>query len=456
MVEVQCSSCHTRYRVDEQVLPEGTPTFKCSRCGHVFTVEPRKAGEAAAAESTPAKPAPSPKPSSALAKPPPLGESPGDEPPQPWQEAQPRATPPPSQDLASPAALTVQQTPEAPRSRILGGRPASVSQPVAESPRPRVLGSTPASTGKKSGTDDLLARPFAIESEETDFGENLTFDFNDEVPIDDEPAAPKPSDDDSPRASRDSLSFNRKEPASWQVGDDPDAETPAASEERFSIGAPPSGRRRSATQAAVPGNRTEVIDETEAPVYNRAVTRSARFFLALFFLVACGFIAITFAIHGAPSSALSVLNRLPVIGPRFTPPIVPAELVALRDVHAEYGHGRDGRLALVVEGNAENVSSTALHTVRIMARIWTPSGAAVARRQVYCGNSIGTRTIAQMTTHEIEFFQELPPPKTFSLDSSAACPFVIVFVDPPPQVAHFDIAVTQADASDDAPSTPTS
>ncbi len=42
MIEVQCTSCHTRYRIDEQVLPEGLPTFKCSRCGHVFSCEPRK------------------------------------------------------------------------------------------------------------------------------------------------------------------------------------------------------------------------------------------------------------------------------------------------------------------------------------------------------------------------------------------------------------------------------
>lgn len=42
MIEVQCTSCHTRYRIDEQVLPEGTPTFKCSRCGHVFSVDPRR------------------------------------------------------------------------------------------------------------------------------------------------------------------------------------------------------------------------------------------------------------------------------------------------------------------------------------------------------------------------------------------------------------------------------
>src|SRR5580658_9421637 len=40
MIEIQCTSCHTRYRIDERVLPEDTPTFKCSRCGHVFTADP--------------------------------------------------------------------------------------------------------------------------------------------------------------------------------------------------------------------------------------------------------------------------------------------------------------------------------------------------------------------------------------------------------------------------------
>ncbi len=33
MIEIQCTSCHTRYRIDERVLPDDTPTFKCSRCG---------------------------------------------------------------------------------------------------------------------------------------------------------------------------------------------------------------------------------------------------------------------------------------------------------------------------------------------------------------------------------------------------------------------------------------
>ena len=51
MIEIQCTSCHTRYRIDERVLPEDTPTFKCSRCGHVFNADPGAA--AAKCESRP-------------------------------------------------------------------------------------------------------------------------------------------------------------------------------------------------------------------------------------------------------------------------------------------------------------------------------------------------------------------------------------------------------------------
>ncbi|HLH77543.1 MAG TPA: DUF3426 domain-containing protein [Candidatus Binataceae bacterium] len=43
MIEVQCPSCQTRYRLDEGALPQENPTFKCSRCGHVFSSEPRAA-----------------------------------------------------------------------------------------------------------------------------------------------------------------------------------------------------------------------------------------------------------------------------------------------------------------------------------------------------------------------------------------------------------------------------
>ncbi len=53
MIEIQCTSCHTRYRIDERVLPGEAPTFKCSRCGHVFTSEPGQIKSDAASGPTP-------------------------------------------------------------------------------------------------------------------------------------------------------------------------------------------------------------------------------------------------------------------------------------------------------------------------------------------------------------------------------------------------------------------
>ncbi|HVN64072.1 MAG TPA: zinc-ribbon domain-containing protein [Candidatus Binataceae bacterium] len=38
MIDVQCPSCATRYRIDEAILPADRPSFKCSRCGQVFGV----------------------------------------------------------------------------------------------------------------------------------------------------------------------------------------------------------------------------------------------------------------------------------------------------------------------------------------------------------------------------------------------------------------------------------
>src|SRR5262249_49055025 len=76
MIEIQCTSCNTRYRIDERVLPDETPTFKCSRCGHVFKAEPlparpRKPAAPRVAEKPPAPPAPG----AAQTSPPPLVQS---------------------------------------------------------------------------------------------------------------------------------------------------------------------------------------------------------------------------------------------------------------------------------------------------------------------------------------------------------------------------------------------
>lgn len=60
MIEIQCTSCLTRYRIDPSVLPADRPTFKCSRCGHVFSTDPRRSKRTAPAEVSLKRPKPAP------------------------------------------------------------------------------------------------------------------------------------------------------------------------------------------------------------------------------------------------------------------------------------------------------------------------------------------------------------------------------------------------------------
>ncbi|HEY3739637.1 MAG TPA: DUF3426 domain-containing protein, partial [Bryobacteraceae bacterium] len=184
-------------------------------------------------------------------------------------------------------------------------------------------------------------------------------------------------------------------------------------------------------------------EEAAAPVYNQAVTHSARFFLLLCLIVGAGFGTMTFAIHNAPAGAADLLSRLPIVGERFTPATTPARQVALRDVTASYTRTRNGQIALIITGTAENVSVRPLHVVEIAASLRGQSGPMAVSRSVYCGNNLSAKMLGQMTPHEVEFFQRLDPPKSFTLETSASCPFLLVFIDPPAGLNGFDISVAR-------------
>ena len=196
----------------------------------------------------------------------------------------------------------------------------------------------------------------------------------------------------------------------------------------------------------------EFLDEDAAPIYNRNVaTHSARFFVGLFLLIGLGYGALTVLIRSGPATAAEMLSRLPKVGDRFIPPVTPARLVAMGDVHSDYLRTKDGHTALVVTGIAQNVGGLPLHTVQIAASLHDTAQHTLANGAAYCGNNLSALTMAQMTPHELEFYQKLDPPKTFALQPGATSPFVIVFVDPPSAVSRFDVSVASAVALAPAP-----
>jgi predicted Zn finger-like uncharacterized protein len=465
MIEIQCTSCHTRYRIDERVLPADSPTFKCSRCGHVFTSDPM------AAKSTPAtEPAPPLKPASSRVPTPPKAPEQTSVPDAPKPEAAPTRAEP---IASAPKPEAVLQTPKPPpfeeskptpiRPYIRNQRPAmrdrSEPAPAANPPRPQSA-TSPSQSRPSSQADkpDAFDRPIDRHGEGEDDRENLAFDFN-EMPE----LGPEPGDDDSARG-----------PEKWSVGDEaPEEQSPPTSPREsglgriepaerfvrtepapafnrgepdpgFSRGEPaPIGRGTIPQYAGIPRVQRSPLPD-DAAFIERSEFHSARSFLGLFFAMALVFVIITLVIYGIPTASASLLRRMPVIGPQFENPATLESMVTVSDVQSSYQKIKDGHRALVLTGVAKNTSELPLHMVRVEVRLLDSTAKEIVASEVYCGTTLAPRMIGEMTPHELEFLQKLDPQKSFTLEAGHAAPFLMVFVDPPSNVSRFAVAISKA------------
>jgi predicted Zn finger-like uncharacterized protein len=478
MIEIQCTSCQTRYRIDERILPDDTPTFKCSRCGHVFSAEPRKPvsprASAEGGRGAAAKPAP-PQPSAVDAAepaPPPAAAAPGadaraaattaqgaaatsQQEPAVARAAAALAVKPPTafnpRPAGSPGRRAAAQAPPAARERAaeptrvadLAQSAASQAQPAA----PQAAHEEPAPV--RHDTEELIQRGFREEAadEAEQAGENLAFDFSDE-----------------PRAQGEtSQSYAEKK---WEVGDtDPSHSPPPRPKPRIRItdfnGDADEGSSlnqvlsRDRNLGRQPGQDFERVrpEEISAQAYRLEAElrgrsyrlHSAGFFIALFALVIVGFGILAMTISSAPIASAELLSALPVVGSGLAPAISPARRVALSQVEARYTTLKGDQSALVVSGTVENVTSAPLGAVQIEAALTGPTQESLRSQAIFCGNNLSSKMIGEMTPHEIEFFEKLDAPKNFTLAPQTSAPFVIVFIGPPMGAVHLQLRVVRAD-----------
>ena len=465
MIEIQCTSCHTRYRIDERVLPDDTPTFKCSRCGHVFNADPVPSRVRKMAPQEPESPQQPDNESQA---------------PRTIRPARPRASAlkspvesdvvkrevasEPRQPVASKAEPRLQrpepraQRPEPSAQRIEPERPreSSVPQtPPAPAVQPEIRKEKPA---QEPQADDPLNRTFGDRNPKADTGENLKFDFSDErghlgdaLP-ENELERPEPPESD------------------WQVGDAPadfehaprrQAPSMMADPQPAPRPTPTTVRRMAApleaemprfvqppTHAKSSGFQLgHAADDDTAEEASPGPTHASGVFLALFFFVAIVFLGASALICDEPVASARILSVAPRIGDYFARPIVPAMLVTLHDVRSEYYSLKGGHVALVITGTAQNVGNRPLHLVGIDADLIGAGASPIARQSVYCGNELSATMLGEMTPREIEFSQGLSPQKTFTIEPSASAPFLLVFIDPPAGAGKIRIAVSKAESN---------
>jgi predicted Zn finger-like uncharacterized protein len=456
MIEIQCTSCNTRYRIDERVLPDDTPTFKCSRCGHVFNAAPVPARVR--------KPAPPANEGESQAV-------------RTLRPARPRAGALKSQvesdivrrehveeskpaRVPAPPPARVEQPPPDPVPRE-AREPAASAIPKALQPQP---GPPPSSGPPDLDADHPLNRSFGDREQKADTGENLKFDFSDErIDV----GAPPPEEE-----------LERPEPDdSWQVGDTP-AEfesAPVRQPPRLIAEPEPAPRPLPTPVHRIPaplhappprfaepaaksagfqlGHANDESPDSAAP----GRTHSSGYFLAMFFFVAVAFVAASALISDEPAASVRILSQAPRIGAYFAQPIVPAMLVALHDVHSEYRSLKGGHIALVITGSARNVGTRPLHLVEIDADLIGAGAHSIANQSVYCGNELSAKMLGEMTPREIEFSQGLSPQKAFAMEPAASAPFLMVFINPPAGADKIRVSVSRAVATatppaSDAPS----
>jgi predicted Zn finger-like uncharacterized protein len=455
MIEIQCTSCHTRYRIDERVLPDDTPTFKCSRCGHVFNAAAvparvrKPAPPATESESQPARTIRPARPRAGLLKSPLESGVVKRE-----RSADLRPT------IAPEPEVPVRQSDSDQRQPFEQAMPEAPANEPAGEPQDRPDETRHDEDRRQLESDDPLNRPFGDREQKADTGENLKFDFSDErieiadAPPEHELERPEPDDD------------------RWQVGDAPDEfesapirRTPAMIAEPPPAPRPaPDPVRRAAAPLRAPAPRFaeppaaksagfqlgQAGDEdAEAPA--AGATHASGVFLATFFFITIVFFAASALICDEPAASARLLSQAPRIGAYFDRPIVPAMLVALHDVRSEYFRLKGGHLALVIRGNAQNVAAHPLHLVAIDADLMGGGARPIASQSVYCGNELSAKMLGEMTPREIEFSQGLSPQKAFAMEPSASAPFLMVFINPPARAARLRISVSKAVAAPPAP-----
>jgi predicted Zn finger-like uncharacterized protein len=465
MIEIQCTSCHTRYRIDERVLPADSPTFKCSRCGHVFTSDPvvakKVVAEPASRPATPRASTPRAnlkpeveEPASAPA------ETPVEAPKTYASEEQASPAKSPLADDAKPAPIkpyirnqrptVFDRTPEAPPTKPPVEPAATIDTEAVARMRSSMepVKSSTAAQPLVRGPEvqKSVARPSPPEQDKTlerinpadDEGENLEFDFSDET---DRELDPEPADDQAPAT-----------PERWSVGDD-SPETPAPRTGAFgpdepdpelSRGEPAPIGRGTIPQYAASAAMQHAPLPDETAFIERTQLHTARSVIGLFFVVAVFFAVATGVICVIPSASASLLRKVPLIGTEFEQPTPLENLVGVSDVQSSYQTLKGGHAGLVVTGVVKNSSSVPLHTVQVGVHLLDTDQHEVASSAVYCGTTLSPRMIGEMTPHELEFLQKLDPQKAFVLAPEHSAPFLMVFIDPPREVRHLAVAVSKA------------
>ncbi|MBI2991504.1 MAG: zinc-ribbon domain-containing protein [Deltaproteobacteria bacterium] len=378
---VQCPKCQTTYRVSDGLVTAPNPTFRCSRCKHIFVLGLRAE---ASPVSEPVKPSSAP----------------------PRRDKEPELN-------FSLAALEKKET----------GEEKSAEVPAS----PRQDKDNPAETS----TDPTRAEPAQPATGES-------FSFPDERPT----ASPVPEDlpprleaEPSPVQSEEkeddwSLTRPQVEEESFTI--------PEESRSEPAPGAPsPTFEERWAD--ALPLLEERQADPSQDPYRDRPLSIVP--YVTLFGALVLIYALLTLMYQAQPKTIEAAINAVPWLGPSVLKNDHLRHGIVLQALRPGFQTIQGNREVFVLSGVAVNRNPASVREVRVEGYIFNAEGKEIDRQIISVGNAISSKILRDLTAQEISILQKLNPQKRFEIPPEESAGFVIVFLKPSAEVKNFSCRV---------------
>ena len=381
---IRCPSCSTTYKVNSSVFDEPKPTFRCSRCKHVFSFQVSL--QLHDEESPAAAPATDPMPEAGAA---------GD-----------RPVPAGSPDT--------------------GGEPHAQGLADTHDSQASRVASTQSPTETEQGTLELPRTPADVEPADRDADETRAagddpgetrFEYPDFEPFAeaDRPDVQQPeSSEPTAAVEDDDLPVGTARKPDFEIDDD------------FLI---PPKREAKPPPPAGAGVRSSIVP-----------------LVSLVALALCVFVLVALIYQVNPQPLDSVLRRIPWYGSTVFEDRHFKRTLVFESLASGVRPVLNQTEVFVVSGKLVNGNDRSIHKVQIEAQLFDAEGKQVGRQVTFVGNAISAKIIQDMTFREISLLQSLRPQSAYRIPANESANFTIVFPKPKAAVKSFSCRVLSAEA----------
>jgi len=385
---VQCPSCHTTYKVSDDLVSTASPTFRCSRCKHTFILG-LKSEAPPVPETTP---------------PPPITKQEDREEHQEMSFSFPPIQSKKEREEIREEESDLQQSEDLPKVAGGGENLDPMDSPSLKMENKEPFPS-PEDTADLTKEEGILSPPA----------------------VDEEPPTSMGYEEASSHLTEDSYAIP-EEDLSHFIDTTTEVEPETKDLENFS----------------------PILEERETALsYEsfRGQSASTTLYLSLFGVLLIFYSLLTLTHQTKPRFVESFIKAIPFLGSSVFYNNHLRQGIALQSLRTSFHTILGNRKIFLISGVAVNRNPINVREIQLEGQIYNREGKEIGSQRIWLGNAISSKIIRDLTAQEISILQNLSPQTRFEIPSEGSSKFVIVFVKPNGDIKDFTCLVLSAEES---------